>query len=91
MQRLNITKQEVHKEKPFAHLVYSIKGDVDQNLNKTFVGRMKLPGMSYTILYEFYLQWYFVIKVTPLGSNLCLLEEQEEGEMLDLYQMHQLA
>jgi hypothetical protein len=50
-------------------------------LKKAFVGEVKQPGMSYNIQNEFHMQGYFGVKVTPLGSRLTLLEEQEEGEL----------
>jgi hypothetical protein len=37
--------------------------------------------MSYNIQNAFHTQGYFGVKVTPLGSNLTLLEGQEEGEV----------
>lgn len=40
--------------------------------------------MSYNIQTSFELESYFSIKVTPLGVNLCLLEEFEEGVIRDL-------
>ncbi|PNX65689.1 hypothetical protein L195_g062723, partial [Trifolium pratense] len=37
--------------------------------------------MTYNIQDEFHRQGYFGVKITPLGANLVLLEEQEEGEV----------
>ncbi|PNX55343.1 hypothetical protein L195_g048970 [Trifolium pratense] len=37
--------------------------------------------MSYNIQDEFHRQGYFGVKITPLGENLVLLEDQEEGEI----------
>jgi hypothetical protein len=50
-------------------------------LKKAFVGEVKQPGMTYRIQNAFHMQGYFGVKVTPLGSTLTLLEEQEEGEI----------
>ncbi|MCI37176.1 hypothetical protein A2U01_0058400, partial [Trifolium medium] len=50
-------------------------------LNKAFIGEVVHPGMSYNIQNHFHSQGYFGVKVTPLGSNLVLLEGQEEGEV----------
>ncbi|CAL5199318.1 unnamed protein product [Lathyrus oleraceus] len=40
--------------------------------------------MSYNIQTSFNIGDYFSIKVTPLGANLCLLEESESIEIRDL-------
>lgn len=40
--------------------------------------------MTYNIQEAFHAKGHFRIKVTPLGANLCLLEEQEEGDLKDL-------
>lgn len=37
--------------------------------------------MTLNIHEAFHSEGYFRVKVTPLGANLCLLEEQEEGEI----------
>ncbi|CAJ2672764.1 unnamed protein product [Trifolium pratense] len=37
--------------------------------------------MSYNIQEQFQRQGYFGIKITPLGANMVLMEEQEEGEL----------
>lgn len=37
--------------------------------------------MTYNIQKTLHAKGYFKIKTTPLGANLCLLEEQEEGEL----------
>lgn len=42
------------------------------------------PEMSYNIQTSFEVEGYFSIKVTPLGANLCLLEDLEEGAIKDL-------
>ncbi|CAK8531108.1 unnamed protein product [Lathyrus sativus] len=40
--------------------------------------------MTYNIQTSFEIEGYFSIKATPLGDNLCLLEESEHGEIRDL-------
>ncbi|PNY11622.1 hypothetical protein L195_g008233 [Trifolium pratense] len=52
-----------------------------QNLQKAFVGVVEHPGMSYNIQEAFHMQGYFGVKITPLGANLVLLEDQVEGEI----------
>jgi hypothetical protein len=62
-------------------LSYEAEKQVLQKLKKAFVGEVKQPGMTYNVQNEFHMQGYFGVKVTPLGSTLTLLEEQEEGEV----------
>ncbi|GAU46303.1 hypothetical protein TSUD_283280 [Trifolium subterraneum] len=52
-----------------------------ERLEKAFVGEVLDSGMTYNIQNAFHRQGYFGVKVTPLGSNLTLLEGQEEGEV----------
>lgn len=42
------------------------------------------PGQSYTMQEMFYSKGYFLVKATPVGTNLCLLEELVEGESITL-------
>ncbi|MCI08394.1 hypothetical protein A2U01_0029471, partial [Trifolium medium] len=60
---------------------YTVGKDTLLSLQKSYVGEVVHPGMSYNIQDEFHRQGYFGIKITPLGANLVLLEEQEEGEV----------
>ncbi|XP_058775853.1 uncharacterized protein LOC131650141 [Vicia villosa] len=65
-------------------LIYSSK-DVDKNrLVKAYVGVVSIPGSTYNIQSHFKMEGYFLVKVTPMGGNLCLLEESEEGVIEDL-------
>ncbi|PNX60582.1 hypothetical protein L195_g052003, partial [Trifolium pratense] len=50
-------------------------------LQKAFIGVVVHTGMTYNIQNAFHAQGYFGVKATPLGSNLILLEGQEDGEM----------
>ncbi|GAU51047.1 hypothetical protein TSUD_371250 [Trifolium subterraneum] len=53
-------------------------------LQKAFIEEAVQPGMTYNIQNAFHRQGYFRVKVTPLGSNLTLLEGQEDGEVQSL-------
>ncbi|XP_045802504.1 uncharacterized protein LOC123896113 [Trifolium pratense] len=55
--------------------------EVIRMLSSAFVGVVPHPGLSYNIQEEFHRQGYFGVKITPLGANLVLLEDQEEGEV----------
>ena len=41
-------------------------------------------GTTYNMQEYFNMEGYFGVKVTLLGSNLCLLKEGEEGELKTL-------
>ncbi|MCH85843.1 hypothetical protein A2U01_0006695, partial [Trifolium medium] len=62
-------------------LSYEAEKEDMSRLQKSFIGEVEHPGMSYNIQNAFHSQGYFGVKVTPLGSNLTLLEGQEEGEV----------
>lgn len=49
--------------------------------NKSYVGVVESPGMTCDIQETFYMEGYFTIKVTPLGTNPCLLEDGRKGEL----------
>lgn len=52
--------------------------------NKAYIGEVVHPGESYNIQRHFKMEGVFSIKVTPLGANLCLLEDLEEGFLVDM-------
>lgn len=45
------------------------------------MGVVENSGMTYNIQYYFHLEGYSLIKAMSLGADLCLLEENEEGEV----------
>ncbi|MCI03917.1 DUF4283 domain protein, partial [Trifolium medium] len=62
-------------------LSYEAEKEDMLRMKKAFIGVVVNPGMTYNIQNAFHTQGYFGVKVTPLGSNLTLLEGQEEGEV----------
>lgn len=48
---------------------------------KTFIGVVEKSGTTYDIQEALHAEGYFRIKSTPMGANLCLLEEIDEGEV----------
>jgi AAA+ ATPase superfamily predicted ATPase len=56
------------------------KSDV-KRFEKAFVGVAANPGTTYNIQNAFHAQGYFGVKITLIGSNLSLLEGQEDGEV----------
>jgi hypothetical protein len=62
-------------------LSYDAAKDDMERLSRAFIGVVAHSGMSYNVQSAFHSQGCFGVKVTPLGSNLTLLEGQEEGEV----------
>ncbi|CAI8607977.1 unnamed protein product [Vicia faba] len=67
-----------------SNLKYSSKEEDNLRLSKAYVDQVIILGSTYNIQTNFEMEGYFAIKVTPLGVNLCLLEESEEGVIEDL-------
>lgn len=70
-------------QKSFEGLEYFTEAEVRVSLSKAYVGIVSNLGSSY-IQDTFFSKGYFAIKVTPLGANMRLLEEPEDGEIHDL-------
>lgn len=51
---------------------------------KAYVGEVLNPGSTYNLQVQFEVEGIFSIKFTPIGANLCLLEEVEEGFISEL-------
>jgi hypothetical protein len=75
----DVSNRGSFKQKVF--LSYEAEKNATDKYAKAFVGVAANPGMTYNIQNAFHAQGYFGVKVTPLGSNLALLEGQEEGEV----------
>lgn len=58
--------------------------EVKANLSKAFMGVILHPGSTCNIQTHFEVEGVFTIKVTPMGANLCLMEELEEGYISEL-------
>lgn len=48
------------------------------------MGKVCIPGSTYNFQTHLEMEGVFTIKVTPLGGNVCLLEEIDEGFIRDL-------
>lgn len=68
----------------FSHLQINIEEAEMSRFEKAYLGVMETAGMTLNIQEAFHAEGYFKAKVTPLEANLCLLEEQDEGEIKDL-------
>ena len=83
MEMVGLKKQESASEE--VEFIRFFTKEEDRNkLRKAFVGEVIFPDSAYTIQISFELEGYFAIKVTPMGSKLCVLGELESGEILDL-------
>ncbi|KAI5386961.1 hypothetical protein KIW84_073199 [Lathyrus oleraceus] len=58
-----------------------------KRFNKAFIWVVEHARNSYNIHESFNLEGYFSAKVTPLGENLFLLEDKEEGELAKLMEL----
>ncbi|MCH86156.1 hypothetical protein A2U01_0007010, partial [Trifolium medium] len=74
----SLVQQNIKKN---SRVSYTAMKETLQSLQKSYVGEVIHAGMTYNIHDEFHRQGYFGIKITPLGANLVLLEEQETGEV----------
>lgn len=52
--------------------------------SKAHIGEVLYPGESYNLQTYFEIEGFFSVKIIPLGANICVLEEMEEGVILDL-------
>lgn len=57
--------------------------DRRQRLKKAYVGKALILGAGYNIHMHMEMEGIFAIKVIPLGGNLCMMEELEEGFIED--------
>ncbi|XP_058739184.1 uncharacterized protein LOC131611080 [Vicia villosa] len=69
------------KKPNFAHMEFNVGEDQLARFEKSFIGVVENPGMTYNMQEYFNMEGYFSVKVTPIGANKCLLEEREEGEL----------
>ncbi|KAI5437075.1 hypothetical protein KIW84_023263 [Lathyrus oleraceus] len=65
----------------FAHMTYSVGEEELGRFKKAYIGVVSEEGTTYNIQEKMHMEWVFTIKVTPLGANLCLLEEAETGDI----------
>ncbi|XP_058749783.1 uncharacterized protein LOC131622758 [Vicia villosa] len=75
---------EVPTSLPTPVLNFVSKVEDKERLRKAYVGVVLNPGSAYNIQTHFEVEGVFSIKVSPLGSNLCLLEETETGFIREL-------
>lgn len=69
---------------PFAHLEYKLDPSDLERFQKAYVGVVVDPRATYNLHEYFNMKGYFRVKVTPMGANLCLLEEDFVGEITSL-------
>lgn len=78
-----VNRANVHNHS-CTQLVFN-RGLEDLNrFDKALVGVVVIPGSSYCIQDSLYGEGYFNVIASPLGANMCLLEEKEEG-VLEFY------
>ncbi|XP_058765713.1 uncharacterized protein LOC131639233 [Vicia villosa] len=77
------SKKKVVKEDEF-FLSFTSGEELKNKWKKAFIGEVLFPGEAYNIQTHLEIEGFFSIKVHPLGANLCLLEEMEEGIIKEL-------
>lgn len=65
----------------FSHVHFNMEKEDMKRFELAYVGVMEKHGMTYNVQESLYKEGYSGIKATPLGANLCLLEEEEVGEI----------
>lgn len=59
----------------FAYLKYNMEEADLLRFQKAYLGVVENLGETYNMQEYFNMEGYFEVKVTPMGANLCLLEE----------------
>lgn len=75
------TGSKVDEETKFC---FKSKEENRMRFMKAYVGKVLVSGSTYNIQMHFEMEGVFAVKITPLGDNLCLLEESGEGFIEDL-------
>ncbi|XP_058726669.1 uncharacterized protein LOC131598038 [Vicia villosa] len=65
-------------------LSFSSKEEDRKRFSKAYMGRVKTPGSAYNIQTHFDMEGMFAVKVSPMGGNMCLLEDREPGFIEDM-------
>lgn len=58
---------------------FSSCAEVKDKWRKAFIGEVMFSRETYNIQTHLEIKFFFSIKVHPLGANLCLFEEIQEG------------
>lgn len=67
------------RKKNICDVWYNASEEELSSFKKMYVGVMKDAGSTHMVQEWFSMQGFFSVKVTPMGANLVLLEEMEEG------------
>ncbi|XP_058733620.1 uncharacterized protein LOC131605259 [Vicia villosa] len=67
----------------FKSFAYNSKEEDRTRYSKAYVSVLRCPGSACGIQESIEIAGFFVIKVTPMGANKCLLEEIEDGVMAE--------
>ncbi|XP_058750416.1 uncharacterized protein LOC131623425 [Vicia villosa] len=81
---LNANQKGERREEVNHLLSYTFAEGDKVRISKAYVGVATFPGSTRIIQTHFEMEGYFDVKVTPMGGNLCLLEEVDEGAIQDL-------
>lgn len=68
-----------------------IPKNIDINsLKKSYVGEVITLGTTFHMQAKFSAEGFFLVKFTPLGAYLCLLEDDEDAVLKDLVEIEKL-
>lgn len=79
-------KQNVDVVEEEEHPFFSFNSDpfLKSRRKKDYIGEVMFSGESYNVQTHLEIEGFFLVKVSPLGANLYLLEEMEEGVIEEL-------
>lgn len=72
------------EEVAFSSFSSSFDKDIKGRWNKAYIWEVLFSGETYNIQTHLKIEVFFLVKVHPLGENLCLSEEIEEGVIQEL-------
>ncbi|XP_058755462.1 uncharacterized protein LOC131628653 [Vicia villosa] len=82
MEVLNSKAPETNERKQ--PLIYDQPEEDLERFRKAFTGFTSKPGMSYNLQEIFNARGHIDVKITPLGANMCLVEDLKEGVISSL-------
>lgn len=63
----------------FAHIKFDMEEEDMVRFKRAFIDVVENLGITYNVQEAFDMEGYFPMKVTPLGDNLFLRKERDEG------------
>ncbi|XP_058775836.1 uncharacterized protein LOC131650123 [Vicia villosa] len=80
-QNLKTGEASNKEEETFKTFIYSSSLEEQNKYRKAMVGIARSPGMAFGVSKSLLAEGIFTVVATPLGPNLCLLEETVDGDL----------